>query len=130
MKHHAPLATMLVVAACATAGCTTNTGVKTSADFLAAERVEALAPTALGPAKTHAWKLPPEQPRVTGAQAVSNAARNVLVLPTDRDVDGNTWVIRDIDQRKIYGVPVQPGSSDDHPPADWRNAVRSGGRGD
>lgn len=90
-------AAMLLLAACST-----NSGVDTSPDYVPArpaERVPALLPAAQRDVRA---------PRLRGARAVDKALRAVTIQPTDLEIQGNTWIIDDVDPRAVYLVPTAP----------------------
>ncbi|WGF90982.1 TrbG/VirB9 family P-type conjugative transfer protein [Marinivivus vitaminiproducens] len=98
MRTIVPMATaMLLLAAC-----NTNSGVDTSPDYVAArpaERVPDLQPAVQREARA---------PRLRGARAVDKALRAVTIQPTDLEIQGNSWIIDDVDPRAVYLVPTAP----------------------
>lgn len=84
------------------AGCGSSTGVRTSPDFTAANLVPL--PPELAPATIE----PPKPTKMRGVNAIARAQAGVLVQAEDRDIEGNTWIIRDVDPRKVYVIPVAP----------------------
>lgn len=85
--------------------CTANTGVKTTPTFVAAVRTPG--PAELVPQEETA-PAAERAPSSSGARAVHQAMRDVTIQPTDLDMQGNTWVIEDVDQRAVYSVPTAP----------------------
>jgi hypothetical protein len=86
------------IAASILAGCS-YTGVKATPTWVPARLVTtpAVAPPPLEPI-----------PQRFGANAVAAGMRGFVVTPTDRDVLGTTWTIRDVDSRYVYRVPTAP----------------------
>ncbi|WGF91082.1 TrbG/VirB9 family P-type conjugative transfer protein [Marinivivus vitaminiproducens] len=93
-----PLATaMLLLAAC-----NTNSGVDTSPDYVPARPAERV------PQLESAVQREARAPRLRGARAVDKALRAVTIQPTDLAIQGNTWIIDDVDPRSVYLVPTAP----------------------
>lgn len=85
------------------AACNTNSGVETSPDFVEArpaQRVPELEP----PVAERGARAP----RLRGARAVEKAQRAVTIQPTDLEIQGNTWVVEDLNPRALYLIPTAP----------------------
>jgi len=90
---------LVVAGAALVCGCQTNTGVRTTPTYVEARLMP---PLAVAPPATAAT------PRYRGATAVQRAMQNVTIEPTDLEMQGNTWVVADVDPRAIYRIPTAP----------------------
>jgi hypothetical protein len=95
-----PVILTLALAACE------YTGVHVQPDFVKAELVpaELIAPAAAPPAAVLA--KPPSGR--SGAEAIALAQKGVRVKPRQSEIEGTVWRIADVDNTKIYVMPVAP----------------------